>query len=173
MKQLVIYYSRTGNNEFLAKEIARRLSCDAEAIVEQKKRTMGTLIKEMLFRKLPAIREITHKMEDYDHLILIAPVWGGIAATPMIAFIDKHNESIKKYSFISVCGGALGENAKLEGHLTKKTGRQPAVISQLYINNLLPEDKKNKTKYTSAYTIGPRDMDAFGPLLDAFIKTVS
>ena len=32
MKPIVIYYSRKGSNEYLARKIADRLSCDMEAI---------------------------------------------------------------------------------------------------------------------------------------------
>ena len=64
MKNLVIYYSKTGNNENLANEISTRLSCISEAIVEKRKRTMFTLIKEMLFKKLPEIYEIKSSISD-------------------------------------------------------------------------------------------------------------
>jgi hypothetical protein len=157
----VIYYSKTGNNEFLAKEISSRLSCKSEAIIETSKRSFLTLLKEMILRKLPEIFEIKTDLDDFDHIVLVAPIWGGIAATPLIAFIAKYSDTLRHYSFVSVCGGALGENKNIESYLTKKVGHKPFKVVQLYINNLLDRPKKYKAQYTSAYKIGPTDMNCF------------
>lgn len=170
MKNLIIYYSKTGNNEYLAKEISNRLACKSEKILEKKKRTMLTLIKEMIFKKPPEICDINNKINQYNNIIIISPVWGGIIASPVITFINKYKNEIQNYMVITVSGGALGENKGLEEYLSNKIGKKPKLVTQILINDLLPNEKKNKTKYTSSYKITKNDINVFDKEIEEFIN---
>ena len=60
----------------------------------------------IIFRKRPAkIEKPDIDLSKYDNVILIAPVWAGCIAKPLLTFIGGERENLKKYSFASACGG--------------------------------------------------------------------
>ena len=144
MKSLIIYYSKEGNNEQLAEIIEKKLKCRSERIIEIRKRNNFTLFLEMFSKKSPPIQKIAKNPKEFDHLILVSPIWGGVPASPMIAFIKEYAETIKKYSFISLCGGSLGPNKRIGDFLQEKLGKKPKACVELYINDIAPDEKKNK-----------------------------
>ena len=124
----------------------------------------------MLFKKLPEIYEIINKIDTYENIIMISPIWSGVIATPLITFINTYKKDIQNYAVITVCGGASGNNLRLEEYLIRKTGKKPKALTQLFINNLLPIEKKNKLKHTSSYRIDQNDIDVFEEGINEFIR---
>lgn len=85
MNTIVVYYSRKGSNEFLAQKIAGRLSCDIEA-VRPRVDAFGTILMNIN----PGIRPMKHKIEKYDRVILVGPIFMGRFITPLKGFLKKH-----------------------------------------------------------------------------------
>lgn len=108
-------------------------------------------------------------MRDFDLVILLAPVWAGKIAAPMRAFLEQEKYNIPKYSFITICGGATGQNLKLKHELTKILDKEPFRLTELWVNDLLPEEKRNTIRYTSAYRVIPPDLAFFESKIEQFV----
>lgn len=81
-KFLVLYYSKTGNSRFLAGRIAENLGADLRSL---KPPVSGTFLLFLLSRmRVPLGAGIAVKdLEKYDEVVLLGPVWGGIAIAPL------------------------------------------------------------------------------------------
>jgi hypothetical protein len=169
MKCGVFYYSLTGNNETLGISVANALSADCIKITEEKVRTNGTIISDMLFNKTPEIKPVPDCFKNYDFVLFIAPVWLGKVASPLRAYFKYIKKNPMKYAFASISGGALNDNPKLGADLEKRAGIKPAALMNLYISDLLPQDPKPTMEQTSAYHINEADKIQMS---DAIVKTI-
>lgn len=169
MKVIVISYSFTGNNEALANSIAAEFAAEHIKITESKPRNMGTIILDILFNRMPQVNPIVDKVEDNDLVFFVGPVWMGQVATPLRAYFKHLKARLGQYAFISISGGALGQNPKLAGELNKRVGKEPAALINLYIADLLPSDPKPTMKDTVAYHISDRDVKS---LTNTIVKTL-
>ncbi|MFB6341938.1 flavodoxin family protein [Saccharicrinis sp. FJH62] len=159
MKTLIISYSFTGNNGKLAKKIARGLNADLIVVEEKKKRTVMTILFDVLFNRIPSIDEPEKSMDMYEDLIFVAPVWFGKIATPFRAlFMDLKGKS-KSYSFISLSAGANGKNTDLEKELIERTGSMPKMVINPLISEILPANPKPGRKQLEAYRLTDSDAD--------------
>lgn len=172
MKTLIVYYSYTQNNEVLANVLHEKLKCDILKIEEVRKRNGFTIVLDLLFNRTPWIKPRLYDIGSYDQYIFVAPVWAGKIASPMKTFLVEERFYISNYSFITICGGQPGQKEKLVTNLTKIVGHEPGVVHELWINNLLSENKKNTIKYTSGYKIQPDDMTKFNVEIDNFVSDV-
>jgi multimeric flavodoxin WrbA len=158
MKTIVISYSLTGNNDALATSIAAELAAKHIKIKELKPRTNGTIAFDMLFNRTPQVDPIVDKVEDYDSVIFVGPVWMGHIAAPLRASFKQCKERLDKYAFISISGGADGPNPKLASELRKRIGKEPISVINLLIADLLPTDPKPTRNITSAYHLSDKDV---------------
>jgi len=90
MKTLVVYYSKTGTTKVVADTVIEKKGCDFDELKYDKK------TKAIEYLRDPA---------DYEHVILLAPVWGFELAEPMKVYVAKHKVGIKHYDLIVTCGG--------------------------------------------------------------------
>lgn len=170
MKALIVYYSFTGNNEALALELREKLSCDIFKIVEVKRRTSLTIFFDLLFKRKSKIQKPEIHLNQYDKVILTAPVWGANIATPMKAFLELERDNLEEYSFIDVCSGRPGQAERMRQQLTQLIGKEPTAILELKINDLLPLEKKDNTRYTTPYRIKKTDLEEFKQPIENFVK---
>lgn len=160
MSIAVISYSYTGNNKALADSVAKKLSAEHIQITEQKKRTMGTIIFDVLFNRTPKVSPAQNIIEKHDMVLFFAPIWMGMVASPMRSYLKYLKENPKKYGFISISGGAVNGNPTLEGNLEKLTGTKPTTLIDLHISELLPSNPKPDMKSTSSYKLNESDIEA-------------
>lgn len=153
-------YSYTGNNKAIADSVAKKMSAEHVQIIEQKQRTMGTIIFDMLFNRTPDVYPVPDIMEKYDIIIFFGPIWMGLVASPIRPYLKYLKEHPQKYGFVSISGGADGSNPKLEDELKKLTGVEPITLIDLHIANLLPSNPKPSRKVTSAYRLNDEDVKA-------------
>jgi flavodoxin len=170
MKNIIIYYSNTHNNEILANDLQKKLSCDILKIEEVGKRTGLTILLDLIFNRKPRLRDHGVSLERYSDFIFIAPIWAGKIASPLRAFMLNEKRRIKSYSFISLCGGIKGQVDKIEKEIKTILQHDPKLVKELWINNLLAEDKKNTIKNTSGYRVMPSDLENFKETIDEFVK---
>lgn len=170
MKTLIVYYSFTQNNEKLAKHLHALLNCDIVRIETVKKRSAYSIFFDLMFHRKPAVKAVPYYLRDYDRVIFLAPIWGGQIAMPLQTFLLKEKSNIKRYSFITLCGGTLGQKEKIEKQLLAMLDIAPDHLIELWINNLLPVDKKDTIKYTSGYRIGQEEIHKFDHELDPVVK---
>lgn len=160
MKKTVISYSLTGNNAALAKSLAAEFSADHIPVTENRKRTMGRIVLDVLFNRVPKISVQLTGIEDADLIIFAVPVWMGKAASPLRSIFSELKGRIKHYVFVSVCGGADGPNPELGNELAEHLGRQAEAVIELHIAGLLPAEPKPKRKDTMHYRLDETEIAA-------------
>jgi len=169
MKTLIVYSSYSGNNEMLALDLSIMLNCNILRIDEIRKRTGFSIFLDIFFNRTPRIEEHKEKIVDYDHVILIGPVWAGKIATPLKSFLMKEKNKIRRYSFITVCGGSQDQKIKIENELTKLAGKIPAAVTELSITDLL-RSNQNNIKNLSAYRLTTNDLAFFVSKIKEHVK---
>lgn len=83
MKTIIVYYSYSGNNDSLAKELRLRFGCDIVKLEERKRRTGFTIFLDLLFKREPEIVDPNIYLDEYKTVIFIAPIWDSKIATPL------------------------------------------------------------------------------------------
>jgi flavodoxin len=173
MKVLIIYFSFSGNNRLLAEHLATRLSCDICPIVEKKRRTGVTILLDMMFRREPKIQPLEYSVSNYDHIILVAPIWDSKLSNPMKALIQREKPALSHYSFISLCGyERSGQAESITEELTTLSGRSPRAVCELRICDLFPAEKRNDVPTISRYHATSNDLTHFEPQIAAFLKLI-
>ncbi|WP_074410176.1 flavodoxin family protein [Aquimarina megaterium] len=157
MKTLIVYFSFSGNNELLAKDLAKDLGADLLQITESKKRGMFGIMLNMLFNRFPKINELDILWNDYRHVILIAPIWNYIIAHPMKTFIKKNKEYLKNYSFITLCSGRDTQKEKIAAQLEKLAGHEPKAIIEFETRTFITREQESK----GAYKVTKEDLTRF------------
>ncbi len=162
MKTLIVYYSFTQNNEKLAKHLQSALNCDMVRIETITKRTGLSIFLDLILNRKPAIKTVPYNLPEYDHIIFIAPIWAGKIAMPLKTFLFKEKGRIKKYSFVTLCGGGdERQKKKIENQLKEMTGMPPDKVTELWISNLLPSQKRNTIKSVTGYRISSLEFAKF------------
>ncbi|WP_147805203.1 flavodoxin family protein [Alkalicoccus halolimnae] len=168
MKLLILYYSHSGNNEKLAVELQERIGCDKYEVKEKKKRKDISIFFDFLLKRNSRLAPIEFDVSEYGPVILLAPIWAGKIAAPMRTFIKR--EKLTDYSFITLCSGADGQREKIASELATLTPEKPTAVAELWINNLLPEEQRNKIKYTSSFRVEKQHMQQFDAEIKSFIE---
>lgn len=158
MKTIIISYSYTGNNEALAKSVAKEFAVEHITITEPKKRSMLAIILDTIINRTPQIIPSPDIMKNYDLIIFVGPVWLGKIATPLRAYLNYLKTNPHRYAFVSISGGAGGSNPDLANELLKRTGKDPIALINLYIADLLPPDPKPTQQATMDYRITDIDI---------------
>ena len=173
MKAVIIYYSYSGNNESLAKELRLRLGCDIVKIQEIKRRSSLTIMLDLLFKREPKIQKLDLFLKNYKTVVFISPIWNSKIATPLSSYLKNEGRNINSYSFITLCGGRSGQREKITKQLFELTGKMPITVAELSVNDLLPADKRNQVKYVSAYRATEEDLHFFRKRIQDFVNVVS
>jgi len=111
MKTLILFYSYTGNSKRFAENLSKKIGADIEEVKTDKR--PGTIAAYVLGslsamrQKSVIIKPIQADIRQYDHFILIAPIWAGNPAPAFNSMIDKLSakKSVELY-FISGSGNS-------------------------------------------------------------------
>ncbi len=113
-KPLVVFYSRTGNNRALAREIARRLGAKLAEIVDLKRRSgpMGWMRSgyDGMRERLTHIK-LDADLAEHDPILIGTPIWAGKMTPAVRTFLTEHELSGKRIAFFSVSGFGRAEAA--------------------------------------------------------------
>lgn len=172
MKNLVIYYSKSGNNETVAKYISNKINCAYEEITEKNSNKIFKKNIEVFSKKEISIRELRSDLDKYDNVICVSPIWNGVVATPMSVFMKKYKKNIKKCYFLSICGGMYGINRKIKGNLINKLKSEPEVILELPLTELVGNKYKKKIYHLLKYQITKDDLKTLECKLENFIASI-
>jgi hypothetical protein len=171
MNTLVVYYSHSANNAALAMDIRKRLDCDIFRIKEPGKRTRLTIFLDKLFNRMPRIMECPMDLAHYERFIFVAPVWASGVATPMKAFLVKYRHFINHFSFITVCGGVADQHEKIRRELAAFVQQDPEKVEEIWITNLIPDDKKLDVRFMMNYKLGPADFEKISGKIEEFVSS--
>ena len=99
MRNLVVYYSFTGNTRMVAERAARDLDTDTAEVCASCYQFGGFRFLRPAFDswrgRLPVIDVSGRRPEDYDFMLIMAPVWAGHAATPMRAYLAQNRGKLQ------------------------------------------------------------------------------
>jgi flavodoxin len=133
MEILYVFYSRTGNNRILAKEICKSLGCALEGVETEE--NLSTIPGIMLngFKSLLGIMpKITQPKEDpskYDLVIIGTPAWAGSLPSPMRAYLIMKKWGIKRYAIASL--SSKGDNPKMLGQVRQLMKKEPVAVLEI------------------------------------------
>lgn len=149
MKKAIVYYSMSGNTDYVAKYISDKIDADLIKI-EPKKEYPNKGIKKFLWGgksavmgETPALEQYEFNSEKCDCIILETPVWASSFTPPIRTFIKENKEKLKGKklaAFICYMGGGAD---KAEEKL-----KQCLEISNFAAELILidPKDKKSDEK---------------------------
>lgn len=146
-KHIVVYYSKTGSNKYLAEKTAKTLDAD---IVQIQPR-----VTPFLFQLLASStgiswgnKKINIDFSQYSSVILCGPIWMGTLIAPLNDFINKKGKDIDILHFMTCCGSKdLNKEDKFGyAHVFRKVrdlmGNKSREFMAFPIELVLPEDKK-------------------------------
>lgn len=169
MKTLIVYYSFSGNNELLAKELQDWLECDIYQIAEKRRRSKWSIFLDVFFKRTPKIEALPFDLKTYSQVIFIAPIWIGQIASPLATFLRKEKENLIDYSFITFCGSTEGLHEKIVPQLCELTGMFPTACEEFGVNEL-NFTEKNSSKAAMNYQLTPTDLKKFDERIERFLQ---
>ncbi|MDR1565455.1 MAG: hypothetical protein LBS74_10910 [Oscillospiraceae bacterium] len=112
-KNLIVYYSRTGLSERLAKALQEKLGGDIDQITyaDRDKVSFASAGWEALRKATAKFKGDVHDAGEYDKIFFISPVWASALATPIRSYMAVNKGKIKAYSMLVTCGGSGLEGA--------------------------------------------------------------
>ena len=124
---LVVTYSYTGISRRLAQLLCEQQQWPLTEIRELRPRSgaWGTwrCILDSVFRRQPPVRLEGAPPEDFDAVVLVAPVWLSRLAGPMRSFVAWNRRSLRNVAVISVQGSSGSSSNVAE--ITRLIGRAP------------------------------------------------
>lgn len=104
MKKLLVYYSKTGTVDKLAKMIAKKFGADLYQIKSQRIyapdmwKAWDEAQEEIKAKKMPEINDDLPDLSSYDEIIVGGPVWGYSISNPIHAYLNQTNFQNKPVS---------------------------------------------------------------------------
>ncbi len=130
MNALVVYFSRSGHTEQVARKVADLLHADVEPITDKTSRRgiLGYLRSgfEAATRRLPEIEPPMHDLAGYDLVIIGTPIWNASVSSPVRAFLDRNRGKLKRVAFFCTMGGSGSDRAFHE--MERAGGKRPASV---------------------------------------------
>lgn len=106
-KNLLVYYTRSGNTEKVAQKLNSQFGANVDKLIYGQKKNIGFLgaCFEAVCKKTEEITGDTHSPSQFDHIVILTPIWASSLATPVRSYINKFRGSIKSYSVIATSDG--------------------------------------------------------------------
>lgn len=100
MKTLIVYYSKTGHTERVAKDLSQQLGADLEKIIDKKDRSgiWGWIMSghDAMKKVLTEIEGLNKNPKDYELIILGSPVWGWTMVPAIRTYIEQYKNDFNK-----------------------------------------------------------------------------
>lgn len=109
MKTLVVYYSRSGNTERLAKSLATLLKADIERIEDIKRSGYLKAGYEAMRGKETPIAAQKYDPAAYDMIVLGFPIWAWAVIPPVRTWLKQNEGRIRKIALFTSAGGAISD----------------------------------------------------------------
>lgn len=137
---LVVYYSRTGTTQAVARQVAFACNCDIDEIIEPQSRMgiRGYLRSgyQALTQALPTIKPFFKDPTSYGLIILGTPVWAGNIAAPMRSYIMQNRSRFRQIAtFCTMSGSDGGKVLQDIDKLCGKPARARLVLTGDQVSN--------------------------------------
>ncbi|MFW9946215.1 MAG: flavodoxin family protein [Candidatus Odinarchaeota archaeon] len=126
-KILIVYYSLTGNTQFIAETIRDTTKADILELKPVKELKSSSSMKYMwggfqaTMKKKPKLNAITKNPLDYDLIFLGTPVWAWTYSPPMRSFLSMYDLSDKKVAIWTCSAGGPGKGLERFSNALKDT----------------------------------------------------
>jgi flavodoxin len=149
MKKLIVYYSRSGHTEQVAKEIAARCRADADRICDDgvdRSGLRGYLCSgwQAFSGATPAIHRATKNPAEYDLVVIGTPVWNWSLAAPVRTYARRHAGKFKQVAFFCTEGGS--GDRRVFDELQRICGRPPLATIVVKEHDLEPSEHAQPMK---------------------------
>lgn len=148
-KILITYYSRSGNTEQVAKELATLCDADLDPIRATKDNDKGWRFIRTLFQtgrqSCSTIEPSDHNPQNYDLVIIGTPVWMSNLSSIARAYLRSHVTQFKNVAFFCT-EGRTGEN-KVFQQMKDEVDQLP--IATLVVKEFELKDKSYLAKLSS------------------------
>jgi flavodoxin len=148
MKNLIVFYSRTGNTKKVAQELTKITGWEIEEIFDTKDRSgiFGYLFagRDAMRKKLTELKQLTKNLTDYDFVVVGTPNWGGTVSAPVRTFLQNFKRELKKVAFFCTKGGKGG--ASLFPEMEEICGLKPSATLALRTKEVAAGDLDGKLK---------------------------
>lgn len=112
-KVLVVYYSRTGNTERVARDVASALGADIEKLVDTRNRKgiFGFLGggRDAMKKNRTELGPLGKDPASYDLVVLGTPVWAGNITPALRTYLAVNKEKLKSIAYIITSGSTPAE----------------------------------------------------------------
>jgi Flavodoxin len=128
MEPRVLYFTRSGNSERIARKIADIAGCGVSRITDEKNWAglagflRGGFYATRQKTTNPKL-EADARLSDFSRVVIVGPVWAGKAAAPVYSLLLKEKEHLNKVCLVLNSGG--GETEPAFQCLEEKVGTIP------------------------------------------------
>ena len=161
MKNLIVYYSFSGNTELTAKTLAEIIKADVIKLEDvtkpSREQAYGAGKEASKQGKSWPIKPFNKDLSDYDRIFVGCPVWFGMPTPEFNAFIEQVDFNGKQVIVFVSLGGGSPDNA-IKTMTEKVTAKGGKVVSSFFVRtkNVTKDDIANKTKeISSKYSQSP------------------
>ena len=145
-KILVVYFSKTGNTERVARDISSSMNADIEKIIDKKERTgcIGWFASgsDGMNEELTDIEPVKKNPRDYDIVIIGSPVWGWNMTPAVRTYVEQNRENFKDVAFFITAGGTKAE--EITPFFEKLSGKKALISLGLIEDELKTPDVYNR-----------------------------
>ncbi len=154
MKSLVIYFSLTGNTQYIAESIAEAVGADLLELQPAKPYPAGFLRyliggMQAMFKAKPALKPLDKNPADYDLWFIGTPVWASHNAAPLTTFLNQVSANGKQVALFACAADPAGKawpamKAQLKGG---------HVIGELELREPLAHDRETSRQRACAWAL--------------------
>jgi flavodoxin len=141
-KALVVYYSRTGTTERVAKDVAAALGADIEKLIDKKNRkgVWGFFGggRDAMRKRKTELGPLQKDPAEYDLVVLGTPVWAWNMTPAIRTYLDTNKARLKSTAYIITASGTPAE--KIVPLCEEVAGKKCAA----YVGFTAPELKDEK-----------------------------
>ncbi|MBK6355191.1 MAG: flavodoxin family protein [Saprospiraceae bacterium] len=116
-KYLILYYSKTNNSKFIAERLSKELNCEME-MIESMIHNLGLLFFISLLNIPIPINVSKEKIKQYEAIIIVGPIWGGLLIAPLKSVIKKCIGLNKPFHFALTCESKESDKDSKYGYNT-------------------------------------------------------
>ena len=120
MRTAIIYYSMSGNTEFAAEKIAKKLEADViriepvKAYPDKGVKKFFWGGKSAVMGEEPELLPYDFQAEQYDTIIIGTPIWASSFAPPIKTFLSKNRNITDKKIAVFTCFSGGGADKAIE-----------------------------------------------------------
>lgn len=171
MKSIIVYYSRSGNNKYLAQKMGKSLQCEVVPIEPR-----ITVFPLLLLRLTLGNKKVARNFENYDRVYLVGPIWMGTIVKPLYDFLTQYKSNIKSLIFVTCCASNYKMKENKFGHAVvfKKVkqllGDTCTQCEALPVTYVLPENQREIPKFVMKTRLNDDTFGGeFATIYDQFI----